>query len=136
MKKRFTFRTMMRSIMKKEVPVYTRGISSGTKQESPPVEIPVGESTQAGCRPSVERKKKMVQSGESYAARFLVNDRSRNRVSANISRELFERIRKFLPVIAPDITLTSYLNNIVSEHMESHLNEITKPYHSEFEKPL
>lgn len=78
----------------------------------------------------------MDEPGESYPARFLVNDRSRNRVSANISRELFQRIRKFLPVIAPDITLTSYLNNIISEHLETHWAEINELYNSEFEKPL
>ncbi len=134
---------MMRGIMMKEVPVYTGGNSSGPKKEPSPVEVPAGESGQGqelpstqGRRPSTGRKKKMDEPGESYPARFLVNDRSRNRVSTNISRELFQRIRKFLPVIAPDITLTSYLNNIISEHLESHWDEINELYNSELEKPL
>jgi hypothetical protein len=122
--------------MKKEVPTYTRDISSGTKQESSPTEVPVKMAGQAEYRPFAKRKKKMIRPGGSYPARFLLNDHSKNRVSANISRELFQRIRKFLPVIAPDITLTSYLNNIISEHLESHLDEINELYNSEVEKPL
>jgi hypothetical protein len=134
---------MMRGIMMKEVPVYTDGNSSGTKKESPPMDVPVGESGERQelssterRKPSSGRKKKMDEPGENYSTRFLINDHSKNRVSANISRELFQRIKKFLPVIAPDITLTSYLNNIISEHLESHLDEINELYNSEFEKPL
>jgi hypothetical protein len=126
---------MMRGIMMKEVPVYTGGNSSGTEKESSPVESPAVEATEKR-RYSSGRKKKMDEPGGSYPARFLLNDHSKNRVSANISRELFQRIRKFLPVIAPDITLTSYLNNIISEHLESHLDEINELYNSEVEKPL
>lgn len=134
---------MMRGIMMKEVPVYTGGNPSGNQKESSPMKVPAGESVQRQelspierHKPSSGRKKKTDEPGESYPARFLVNDRSKNRVSANISRELFQRIKKFLPVIAPDITLTSYLNNIISEHLESHLDEINELYNSEIEKPL
>lgn len=86
----------------------------------------------------VEQKNETKQEERkgSYRDIFLVNDRSKNRVSANISRELFERIRKFLPMIAPDITLTSYLNNVISEHLENHWDEIRELYNSETEKPL
>lgn len=143
MKKRFSFQSMMPRIMKKEVPVRTDGISSGVKQGISSIEIPTGKpgqtqelSSTGVRRPSAKRKKKMDKPGKSYTTKFLVNDRSKNRVSANISRELFQRIRKFLPVIAPDTTLTSYLNNIISEHLETHWDEINELYNSEFEKPL
>jgi hypothetical protein len=138
---------MMRGIMMKEVPVYDNG--DVTVKEDTPVPAPATvpdpdkpEGSQEiplrpeGRGPSAKRKKRESEPEEGYAERFLVNDRSRNRVSANISRELFNRIRKYLPVVAPDVTLTSYLNNIISEHIENHRDEIDKLYKREIEKPL
>lgn len=135
---------MMRGIMMKEVPVFGDGTPLAPEETPVPAAAPLPVAESGGTqesqrmegRKSYVKKKKKESEPEGYAARFLVNDQSRNRVSANISRELFERIRKFLPVIAPDITLTSYLNNIISEHMESHWDEICELYNSELEKPL
>lgn len=75
-------------------------------------------------KPPAKRKKREDEPEGSYAGKFLVNDHNKNRVSANISRKLFDRIKKYLPLIASDVSMTSYLNNIISEHIEAHWDEI------------
>ena len=95
-------------------------------------EVPAAES--AAAKPAARRKRK--EEPEGYESKFLVNQSSKYRITVNISRELFDRIRSFLPMIAPDVTMTSYLNNIVSEHIETHLDEINKLYNSKIKKHL
>lgn len=116
----------MRSIMLKEVPVYNGGDLSAPKEESElaatepePPDIPEPQRIETR-RPNHKRKR----ADNDYAAKFLVNDHSKNRVSANISRDLFNRIKQYLSLVAPDITLTSYLNNIIAEHLDTHWDQI------------
>ena len=93
----------------------------GVKSESIGQTTPTDESVAVAVKPRRRSRQK-----QSYAGKFLVNDRSPHRVSANISRRLFDRIKKFLPVIAPGVTLTSYLNNIIENHLETHQDEINE----------
>ena len=91
------------------------------EQQEPPHSPPLPSESH---KPPTKRKKREEEPEGSYAGKFLVNDHNKNRVSANISRKLFDRIKKYLPVIARDVSMTSYLNNIISEHIEAHWDEI------------
>ncbi|MEG1612383.1 MAG: DUF3408 domain-containing protein [Alistipes sp.] len=47
-------------------------------------------------------------------------------------------MRRFLTVIAPDVSIASYVNNIISEHLEKHWDEINDMYDqslNQFNKP-
>lgn len=129
---------MMRGIMMKEVPVF------GSQEFPNPEKTEKQEARSSGNTVEVASqetkktyaKKKKKEEPDSYEAIFLINDYTKDRVSVNISRKLFSRIRTFLPVIGPGITLTSYLNNIISEHLETNIDEIDKLYNSNFQKNL
>ena len=81
-------------------------------------------------------KSKRPEEPEGYEETFLVDHISKIRISVNINRDLFYRIRTYLPVIAPELAMSSYLNNIITEHIETHLDEINKLYNSNFKKQL
>lgn len=130
---------MMRGIMMREVPVseLVREPDKlpATDSEEPPETDNVTVDAPAVAKKVYTRRKKREEP-EGYAERFLIDDRIKNRVSTCISRDVYDRIRKFLPLIAPDVALTSYLNNIVADHLEQHWDEISELYNVELEKPL
>ena len=54
--------------------------------------------------------------GASYRRKFLKNNPQGRRVQVYIDRSLHEQIKRFLPAVAPDVSLSSYITNIVEEH--------------------
>lgn len=72
----------------------------------------------------------------SYRQRFLVNNPIPDRVTTAINREHYETIRRFLRTAAPGIATTSYVNNIIAEHLNRNWKEISELYYSEIKKPL
>lgn len=132
---------MIRSMIRGDVPASAmRGAGqdgsgeSGNAPPEPPAVVRHDE-TAAGSKRSYAKRKKKEETG-SYIEKFCVNDKSRDRVSLKISGELYDRIRRFLPVIAPELNLTSYLNNIISDHLDQNWDEITELYNNEINKPL
>ena len=53
-----------------------------------------------------------------------------------INKEVYDRIRRFLPVIAPEVSISGYISNILAEHLERYAEEINDLYEKQFEKPL
>lgn len=129
---------MIRGIMMREVPVSELDLRPAPPPPEEPHEPKSPESQPAETtvlkKTYVRKKKKEEPDG--YAAKFLVNDRNKHRVSTTISRELYDRIKKFLPMIAPDVPMTAYLNNIIADHFERYWDDISDLYNNELEKPL
>lgn len=73
---------------------------------------------------------------DSYRDRFLVNDGVRSRVSTYVNRDTHEKIKRLLSNAAPDISVVSYLNNILVHHMEMFEDEIAQLYRSGVDKPF
>jgi hypothetical protein len=86
-------------------------------------------STSTGQRVDM---KEMAQ----YRDRFLVHYGAPCRRTTAIDTNLHRRIRKFLSATAPDISLVSYINNILAHHLEQFSDEIDELYRRETEKPL
>ena len=53
-----------------------------------------------------------------------------------INREVAECIKRFLPVIAPNMSISGYISNILVEHIRQHWEEINELYNNEYYKPL
>jgi hypothetical protein len=45
-------------------------------------------------------------------------------------------IKRVLPVIAPDMSVSGYISNILVEHLQQHWDEINELYNKEYYKPL
>lgn len=81
-------------------------------------------------------KKKNVKTPSGYRSRFLTNTQASNRSHVYINREVMDCIRRYLPVIAPGVSVSGYLSNIFMVHIQSHWDEINELYITESVKPL
>ncbi|MFS2717054.1 DUF3408 domain-containing protein [Bacteroides uniformis] len=94
---------------------------NGTRAEEPAVSVP---------EKGKPRKKREEDSG--YRERYLKNNPVPYRIQVYVNRRLYEHIKHFLPVIAPDVSISSYISNIVAEHVELHMEEINRMYKERF----
>lgn len=101
------------------------------------VPVPHGESKEPEpVRRGPYRKKKLLEEELSYRDQFLVNDGICSRVSTYINRDAHEKIKRLLSSAAPNISIVSYINNIVVHHLEQYQEEITELYRSGMDKPF
>lgn len=77
-----------------------------------------------------QRKKRREES--SYKRRFLKNTPQGGRIQVYMDRSLYENIKRFLPAIAPNVSLSSYISNIVTDHIEQYIDEINRRYKQSF----
>lgn len=126
---------MLKGIMVSDVPVFGRVSKApelpGTvvpEAEPEPAEVPaVAEPAKKQRTQRNPYRRKKEESSE-YRDKYLVNTPAPARVQTYINRESYARIRRFLTVIAPDVSIASYVNNILSEHLEKHWDEINDMY--------
>lgn len=91
--------------------------------------------TPAG-KPAVEKPKRKKDESCGYRERFLVNIPASNRSHVYINREVAECIKRVLPVIAPEMSISGFISNILVDHLQKHWDEITDLYNKEYYKPL
>lgn len=53
-----------------------------------------------------------------------------------IHKEIYDRIKRFLPVIAPNASICGYISTILSEHLDLHAEQINEIYEKEYVKPF
>lgn len=129
---------LLRSTMLGDVPILRNSPPDDTGKSTPEQEVQVAEvpkqDTGGGKRGPYQKKKK--EEDQTYRGLFLVNDGVRVRVSTYINRDTHEKIKRLLSIVAPDISIASYINNILSHHLEQYQDEIGELYRSEISKPL
>ena len=52
-----------------------------------------------------------------------------------LNRKLYDEIKNYLYVIAPEVSISSYISNIIAEHIELNIDEITQMYKERFSPP-
>jgi hypothetical protein len=77
-------------------------------------------------------RKKRPEDESEYRDRFLVNDGVRSRVTTAIDRDIHQRMKALLVLAAPEVSIVSYISNVLEHHLEQFENVIDKLY----EKPL
>ncbi len=82
------------------------------------------------------RKKRPGADNLSYCERFLVNDGARFRVNTAIDRAIHTKMKKVLSMVAPDVTIVSYISNVLAHHLDQYDDEINALYRNETDKPL
>ncbi len=80
--------------------------------------------------------KRQKEEPNNYRTRYLVPTTSSLRSQTYINKEVYDRIKRFLPVIAPEVSISGYISNILAEHLERYAKEINEIYEQRFEKPL
>lgn len=127
---------VLKNIIVGDIPVFGREKPAEENAEQPEAP-PVTESANSSSEKSVYTKprKKKEETG-SYRERYLVNIPASNRSHVYINREVAECIKRFLPVIAPNMSISGYISNILVEHIQQHWEEINELYNKEYYKPL
>lgn len=126
---------MLKGIMVSDVPVFGRTskapeLPGMIEPEAGPEPAEVSTVAEPAKKQRTQRnpyRRKKEESSE-YRDKYLVNTPAPARVQTYINRESYARIRRFLTVIAPDVSIASYVNNILSEHLEKHWDEINDMY--------
>lgn len=131
---------LLKGMMTSDIPLYGRDTEPAPKKaataepenisDAPAAEREVSE------QPKSVRNRRKKESGSDYRELFLVNTPSPNRSQTYINRDIYERIKRFLPLIAPEVSIASYISNILGDHMERHWEEINEMYSQELSKPL
>ena len=80
------------------------------------------------------RKKRETQD---YETVFLERKASAIRRQTYINAELYDKINRFLPIVAGHgFGITSYINNVLTNHLELYKDEINEIYERKTQKPL
>lgn len=132
----------LKGMMIGDVPVFGRDKRENIRNESTSQE---SENSEQSCEtehrseyktqtpPQINEKNKDVSA---YRRRFLVQVPASIRCQTYINRDIYERIKRFLPVIANDVSISSYVSNILNDHLEKHWSQISELYDEESSKPL
>ena len=100
--------------------------------------------TEPEVKPSKEKVEKVVKKrrvaegpGEKdYDLIFLARTPGAQRCQTYIDRDTYLLIKSFLPVIAPGVSVAAYINNILSDHLDEHWDDINERYNTAVAKPL
>ena len=65
---------------------------------------------------------------EDYKARFLTNRLTGTRRQTYIHNSLYRAIAGILPVIAPEMSVPAFVNNVLSDHLERYGETINRMY--------
>lgn len=85
-----------------------------------------------GAVPGKDQSRKKRKETQSYKRKFLKNTSQGGRIQVYMDRSLYDNIKRFLPVIAPGVSLSSYITNIVTDHVEQYIDEINRRYKKNF----
>ncbi len=98
------------------------GISAGEEATSPVI------------REKARRSRKDLQE---YPGHLLDNNIVKERRQTYVISENYERVRTLLSVIAPTVSISCYIDNILSAHLEQYRDELNAIYSSRINlKPL
>ena len=81
------------------------------------------------------KPRKRRESDSRFRQKYLVNTPMPGRIQVYLNRELYDEIKNYLSVIAPKVSIASYISNIIAEHIELNIEEITQMYKDRFSPP-
>lgn len=135
---------LLKGMMTSDIPLYGRDMERKETEPAPKKAATVEPENISGApaergvteQPKAVRNRRKKESNSDYRELFLVNTPSPNRSQTYINRDIYERIKRFLPLIAPEVSIASYISNILGDHIERHWDEINEMYSQELSKPL
>lgn len=84
---------------------------------------------------TVKPARKRKEAGD-YEAVFLRRKAGVPRRQTYISACLYEKINSFLPVIAGGLSITGYIDNILTRHLEQYKDDVNELYERKSKKPF
>jgi hypothetical protein len=122
---------------------YLREVMAGGATFPKKTEPPVKEEKETEIQPveTVESKEpakpvRKRKEAQDYEPVFLQRKAGVPRRQTYISSQLYEKINSFLPVIANGLSITAYLDNILTHHLEQYRDDINELYERKSQKPF
>lgn len=114
---------------------------SGIPAEPDKVEAPgsgVSGSEEETPSPVIREKARRKRNGmQEYPGHLFDNNIVKERRQTYVSSDNYERVRTLLSVIAPTLSISCYIDNILSAHLEQYRDELNTIYSSRINlKPL
>ncbi len=124
----------IRGYMTGEIPSpVEKGVSAAEEVPSVKVNPPQDTDEEAVAEKPKARKKRENDVG--FRQKFLVNTPMPGRIQVYVNRQLYDEIKNYLNVIAPEVSISSYISNIIAEHIELNIEEIAQMYKNRFSPP-
>ena len=134
---------LLKGMMTSDIPLYGRDAEERKTVSVPKKEIANGSEGNSAVpfaekevteEPGTRKSRRKKEEPGGYRDSFLINIPSSNRSHVYINREIADSIKRFLPVIAPDMSISGYISNILADHLQRHWDEISELYNDEFHK--
>ena len=71
-----------------------------------------------------------------YRALYLSPGNVTHRQQTYISHANYQFLKRFLPIVAPEVSISRYVDNILSLHLEQYKDEIDRIYNNEITNPF
>jgi hypothetical protein len=81
------------------------------------------------------KPRKKWENDSGFRQKYLVNTPMPGRIQVYLNRKLYDEVKNYLNVIAPEVSIASYISNIIAEHIELNIEEITQMYKDRFSPP-
>lgn len=94
---------------------------------------PQGMKKESAAERPKSRKKR--ENDSRFRQKYLINTPMPGRIQVYLNRELYNEVKNYLNVIAPEVSIASYISNIIAEHIELNIEEITQMYKDRFSPP-
>lgn len=104
-------------------------------EETPAEEAGERQNTEKEVTPEKHKVRRLRESGCGFRQKYLVNTPMPGRVQVYLNRKLYDEVKNYLNVIAPEVSIASYISNIIAEHIELNIEEITRMYKERFSPP-
>ncbi len=104
-------------------------------EEVPEEETYERQDTEKGTAREKSKSRKKREGDSRFRQKYLVNTPMPGRIQVYLNRELYDEVKNYLNVIAPEVSIASYISNIIAEHIELNIEEITQMYKDRFSPP-
>lgn len=131
---------MIRGIMAGDIPNYGKNISVDdvtATGESDRNECETGNPEPVPVEKSTGKIKKLKDGTDSYRKQFLMGGNVLQRQQTYIGIDNYQFIQRFLSVVAPKVSMSKYIDDVLTAHIEQYQEEIDRLYHNQINnKPL
>lgn len=125
---------MIRGIMAGDIPNYGKDISVDdvmATDEPDGNEYETGNPEPVSAGKSTDRQKRRKDGTDSYRKQFLMGGNVLQRQQAYIGINNYRFIQKFLSVVAPKVSMSKYIDDVLAAHIEQYQEEIDSLYHNQ-----
>ena len=125
---------MIRGIMAGDIPNYGKDIPEDafiTVDESEQSDCETNNPEPAPVEKSAAKQRKRKDGTDSYRKQFLMGGNVQQRQQAYIGIDNYRLIQKFLSVVAPKISMSKFIDNVLTAHFEQYKEEIDGLYYNQ-----